>query len=565
MIAFQTIDSKYRIAWECADLLIELGTGAIGENASPNKRMSGLPPVPTLTPGASLSTNSKHRERAITLAGDEGKPPQSLQDAQLGSAQSGPPPPPASWRASTGRNDLNSRQLFLLKEMLNNGDSTKDTARLDMQMGVGAEESRAPTPWMGHFEGMESSLTLPTEESEMMSTQMSGKKENGQPAVAAFPTKKKKGAKLGMAGLRDMLRSLKRNQSRATNLAHDGAEVASNESSSVGPSGQVHMHSPVYGQTLPLSAGRLAGRKRSKTSIAPESVRSASGNDFPNAVPYKSSPRRPSLASLFRIGQKQKANGSASASTTDLKVEQTEDTGTKQHKEVAPDAGAADANRSSSTSRTCTTEDDESESDWDRMDSSSDINVPVENSSGQDGEKSATLRGRNKNQLRQQLEESSSPVSRTGSTSKNLFSAFSNASQGSFRDSPEHSFSQYRSPRLSNVDENGVSKSGSGRHTPSSPCIARDQRAKSKEPKSSTNTRPSSSGGPRSKPLDVVVQPIPDLKLAMTPENIKPLLENARVVASQLTECISETKDLLASSTESKSLQTPSAPQALAQ
>ena len=80
---------------------------------------------------------------------------------------------------------------------------------------------------------------------------------------------------------------------------------------------------------------------------------------------------------------------------------------------------------------------------------------------------------------------------------------------------------------------------------------------------SSTSTttatpRPTSAGGnrPKSKNTtnrtsEVDVQPIPDLKLAMTPENIKPLLENARVVTSQLTECIAETKVLLASSVES--------------
>ena len=43
--------------------------------------------------------------------------------------------------------------------------------------------------------------------------------------------------------------------------------------------------------------------------------------------------------------------------------------------------------------------------------------------------------------------------------------------------------------------------------------------------------------------LDITM--IPDLKLAMTPENIKPLLENARIVTTRLKSCISEVKDLV--------------------
>ncbi|KAL5512307.1 hypothetical protein ACEPAG_3299 [Sanghuangporus baumii] len=41
------------------------------------------------------------------------------------------------------------------------------------------------------------------------------------------------------------------------------------------------------------------------------------------------------------------------------------------------------------------------------------------------------------------------------------------------------------------------------------------------------------------------VLPGPQLKLAMSPENIKPLLENARVVTSRLHDCLAEVKGLL--------------------
>jgi hypothetical protein len=42
-------------------------------------------------------------------------------------------------------------------------------------------------------------------------------------------------------------------------------------------------------------------------------------------------------------------------------------------------------------------------------------------------------------------------------------------------------------------------------------------------------------------------QPVPELRLAMTPENIKPLVENAREVHGRLVECVAEIRSLLES------------------
>ena len=42
--------------------------------------------------------------------------------------------------------------------------------------------------------------------------------------------------------------------------------------------------------------------------------------------------------------------------------------------------------------------------------------------------------------------------------------------------------------------------------------------------------------------------PLPDVKLAMAPENIKPLLENAREVHARCSDCIAELEALLGSS-----------------
>ncbi|KAJ3505067.1 hypothetical protein NLJ89_g7607 [Agrocybe chaxingu] len=39
--------------------------------------------------------------------------------------------------------------------------------------------------------------------------------------------------------------------------------------------------------------------------------------------------------------------------------------------------------------------------------------------------------------------------------------------------------------------------------------------------------------------------PLPDPKLAMTPENIRPLLENAREVQAKILECLAELRGLV--------------------
>ncbi|KAG8918759.1 hypothetical protein FRC02_002131 [Tulasnella sp. 418] len=155
------IEEKYALWWECAELLIELGSTplakkgeddpqpAVAEEPSDQpvtdngpgqvldikntsvgaegERTPTIPPEPTSPP----FTPGKARERAITLAGTESEKEAASAIGGLvlgpGSASttnvSGKGPPPANrpkWRALTGRHDLNNRQLALLKDMLSN-------------------------------------------------------------------------------------------------------------------------------------------------------------------------------------------------------------------------------------------------------------------------------------------------------------------------------------------------------------------------------------------------------------------------------------------------------------
>ena len=104
---FNSIHSKYRISWECAELLIELGGGPLAPSgtASPPKS------------GSEVNTPRASRDRAITL-GDEPRPdlilppPASSTSAPSTNGHASPmaSSPNSARRASTGRSDLSGRQ-----------------------------------------------------------------------------------------------------------------------------------------------------------------------------------------------------------------------------------------------------------------------------------------------------------------------------------------------------------------------------------------------------------------------------------------------------------------------
>ncbi|PIL32949.1 hypothetical protein GSI_05067 [Ganoderma sinense ZZ0214-1] len=70
--AFLNIEAKYRLAWECDELLINPGGGAPKEEPTsispPRSSSHSVPVVHTIPDGR------KSRECKITLAGDEQKP-----------------------------------------------------------------------------------------------------------------------------------------------------------------------------------------------------------------------------------------------------------------------------------------------------------------------------------------------------------------------------------------------------------------------------------------------------------------------------------------------------------
>ncbi|KAF8181179.1 hypothetical protein K438DRAFT_2021191 [Mycena galopus ATCC 62051] len=499
--AFYTINSKYRISWECAELLIELGGG--GSSNSPPSTSTSAPAMqqPSAVGGSDGLKGGKKskRERAITLQDDAKVPPPApaplTTTASMGAVPSPPlasPPSNLAWRASTGRNDLSQRQLLLLKEMLNptpggpDDSFAEDIPEEVMAAVAGAGSSTTVNREWRWGDAMNSTVTLPSEES--------GAQEGG-------PTKEKKrrSSRMRMSGIRDMLRALKKGGGATPPLP--AASSASTESSSDLHAQHLYQHRQV------ATNGKLQQRRRAKTSAGPESVsirsthRPLSPFDPPSLK--TASPRRPSLASIFRIGKSKTPPASALA---DVSMESAQD---GFDHEVYPTFSGLSGGRESSNST------GDEEEDWDRLeDSASD----AEAAAAVVPRGGSTIRGRSPYMQAPLLTTPGRPItpmrSPSGSrTSIHDLSAGAGAS---------------RATRLSNVNEHADTKTTTKGESPSRQF--------------SRSRRGGKTGSVRSMPPVT----LPDPKLAMTPENIKPLLENAREVHARLSDCIAEIRSLLA-------------------
>ena len=128
--------------------------------------------------------------------------------------------------------------------------------------------------------------------------------------------KKRRMSRLGMSGFRDVLRMLKRSHSEQHHSPPSplpsqpvpASTTSLNTESFMGSHSQHHYTHGTHGQ-LP--------QKGSKASAGPDSLwsgRNQSNSPYapPSPVNHNASPRHPSLASIFRIGQKNKDTSTAS-------------------------------------------------------------------------------------------------------------------------------------------------------------------------------------------------------------------------------------------------------------
>ena len=716
--AFWSINYKYRVSWECAELLIELGSGSSGGDGDGGGVVSAPPSAATTSVSAPAiqqhlagaggegnSFNLKGRERAITLAGDESKhsttPPLSptthhepqtqCQSSQPSSAivstgsnsipggmhsgnatsNGGPQlasPPGMSWRASTGRHDLSQRQLVLLREMLNNnaGASIVDASDNEGGLRPPPPPPHFPTPAEEDFELRPSTMSpYPSPYSQIVNRdwkwgdarnstitfsedqESEFGAEGGRRDRKTDKEKKRRSGKMGMGGIRDLLRSLKKGHmeelqqlgnsnpgevqstqqcdhlhGRAIALAQPMMQSTTSLSteSSIG-SRSVHNQAQVHQQQQnrpPISRIPSQIRGRGRSSTGPESMRS---NKVPSATPFnpsfftapKPSPRRPSLASIFRIGNNKtrpavlQTGGVDPATLSSAFSNSAHDLSTAQCNGGTTRTGGEYSNSTG-----------EEEEDWDRMDSASDLDAAAIKALGiVDGayDMSATVRGRGKVKTKADGKKAGvSPYLQNQSSHEHqhpppLPASSSSTGLGNFlaRHSiiPKRSFSASQSSILGSAGSDGQQQ----QHSPNVPSrLSRHSNFEEQQPtdtadnevpgsfrisssKSAPTTtqsklsnvtsstpgpssRPSSSrstkfpnvktGSVRSMPPHLVTSfslvstglhgqqpsplsslPDPKVGMIMTPENIKPLLENAKEVHVKLHECIVEIRALI--------------------
>jgi len=511
--SFFHLDHKYKISWECAELLIELGGGppAPAHASQPNTSLLASPQQ-SIHPGDSIA-GRRSRERAITLAGDESAPPFSV-------AFSGPSvsSSPAEWRASTGRNDLSQRQLWLLRDMLNRSDSSP-TMLANLQI---PEEGAVNRSWRWG-EATSSTITLPSEDS----------------ARNSSPAKKRRYSRIGMSGLRDMLRSLTRgHEPTLPSLPSRPPSSASTSASSTYDDHSIHTD----GQQPPTESG--------PEDVGP--IRATSPFSTAPALSLKS-PRRPSLASIFRFAQKGKHPLPARSEPRPRNASHPVLRSYSSGSDLGNGSGAADEDE-----------------DWDHIE---DLDAAAQALGLKEVNGAATVRGRRTKQHPYRSEKGTSTDASQSSLllwaetpsagSRSQVSLAATAVPVPTPPLPHPQLpactvtaSAYMRPtRLSNVEEMAEAQlendndNGQGLQLEAHAQASRAER-KSKSPRRSSSRRGKLTGSVRSAPPPTPMLQDGDrrsLALSLTPETIRPLLENAREVHARCTECVDELRALLAS------------------
>lgn len=358
-------------------------------------------------------------------------------------------------------------------------------------------------------------------------------------------------------------------------------------------------------------SGKPSTRRRARTSTGPELTSSsirATSPPFSHSSYTSgstSTPRRPSLASIFRFSQKSKSgSGDSTPSNPDAPpVPRT-------HAHTQESSGSESNSGSSAwdLKEGKHGDDEEEEEDWDRVESSEDVEMDAKmlgmspsstlsGGGGSDG--SATIRGRKsmspwkrkskaKSKDQNSLQELANVYKRPeqASSSSSSLAMWAESAAAMSPSTPphiphglpvppplmtsgslSHASSLSRPTRLSNVEETPGESSGSGLDlhisTPKSKG-GRQDRSRSRHSPHRPSSRTGGGSGSRRSTVTGSVRSAPsglqdalssststavgNPKLAMTPENIKPLLENAKEVHARCEECIVEIKDLLAAS-----------------
>ncbi|CAE6506068.1 unnamed protein product [Rhizoctonia solani] len=410
-----SIDERYSLWWECADILVELGGGSSGRDDKPSPQES--------------NGSTKSRERAITLAGNQAAPTVEPQKKD-------------QWYKDRG--ELSPRQLQILREML----ATPNPSLLHVPASTSTGYLNALHPG-----GTTSAITLPSSSNSSHAPKADPKSK---------PGKIRRASRAGISGIRDLLKYL--------NLKKPGSNDRLDSKS--------QLNLGLGSQSRVNLAGQSQLNLGSQTHL-PRVYGSRSQG------PSKPSPRRPSLASIFRLNGRSKSKGRVVSTPS-----------------ATPSSSAA--------------EDDES--DWDRMDSASDLDLRKLDDKGKEkdkgGEKDATLRGR----------KSGTGLSTVRPPVPALPAEYAKSTVSLCALSPD---GQHTIPQ--------VRKASGGKRPP---ILAGG--SKSVEPGLRSAPLNPPDGITMGGPMGVGVEG----RLALTPENIKPLLEYAREVTARLGACVNELREL---------------------
>ncbi|CAE6357298.1 unnamed protein product [Rhizoctonia solani] len=420
-----SIDERYSLWWECADVLVELGGGSSGRGDNDKE--------PSPSGDSSKNGSTKSRERAITLAGNQAAPsvePQVKKD---------------QWYKDRG--ELSPRQLQILREML----ATPNPSLLHVPASTGYLNALHPG-------GTASAITLPSSSN---SSHVHGPSKTDAKAKPGGAGKIRRASRAGITGIRDLLKYLNRKKPDGSKL---GADSKSQLNLGLGSQSRVN---------LPMAAQSQLNLSGSQTHLP-----RVYGSRSQGPAPSKPSPRRPSLASIFRL------NGARSKSK-----------------------GRVVSTPSATPSNSTSAAEDDPDSDWDPQEETK----PKEKE--KEKEKDATLRGRKSGSGRAERP----PVPMLPVEFAKSMISLSRPSEQSPKQQERRASGSKRPPIALASGSTSQSVEPSLRSAP-------------------LNPEGLTLGGP----MGAGVQG----RLALTPENIKPLLEYAREVTARLGACVNELREL---------------------
>jgi serine/arginine repetitive matrix protein 2 len=594
--SLQTLNATYGIWWECADLLVELSaTGKEdGTTTANHSTVNSAAPSAANTPDCmryhsslpvtftspalvnvspSEESSRAMRERAVTLVGPEKPTCGNSKSTQLSVLPYYLPSRPldetsASRASTTGRHDLNPRQLALLKEMLN----TQDPSTFPLPQSP----PEPPEPRYNHSHSKSAITLLSIEESGQSRDQSPAPRENADEQDAHRERKRKRLSRRGILGVRDLLLSIKRSREKEAALRQQLKEKEKETPSPVPKLPPLpRLRSSSSDELLPTCGTPHRRRKKiSVDPVDPTPAKRQSRTDTPHTPypdpekwertktiasgPNRLSPRRPSLSALFRLGHPSpRASGGRTLSKSRTRNEETH---------LVLDAEETGGGTTSSAAATRDGDDEDGE-DWDRMELDElERNIP---SAVNGYQEDATTRGA------RSLGPQSGALMSAG-LAKGLVNGV--ALRRRKKDlpsapSPKTAPTDQSTSSLSLGMASNASKDDGIDSTTKSPTNKLKRSLSGRKAKSSAGSRPQSPlaqvvslhatgyaqpGAPRSLSRDIAAasassvnlpqpsqhatlqSPTMQEQLALTPQNLVPLLKYAKEVRTRLNECLEE-------------------------